>query len=127
MMLDAGIDFFESLKQSGMCSSNPDIQKAVERSIPKLQSGADVIIVFQQENVFPSNFVSAVALGSQSGKLPEFLKRYSAGLKDQNQKSVQTMVKLFPIIMYWIALVMGLLSIVDFYKVYLDDILKIAP
>lgn len=127
MMLESGIDFFEALKQSSLCSSNPAIQSSIDRAVPKLQAGSDVARTLQSERVFPAEFITAVTLGSQSGKLPEFLRRYSANLKAQNENAVQTVVKFFPVAMYWIAFVMGLFAIVDFYKGYLDEILKIAP
>jgi type IV pilus assembly protein PilC len=126
-MLDSSIDFFETLKQAGQCSSNPMIQKAIERIIPKIQNGADVKIAFQSEPVFPTDFVTAISLGSQSGKLPEFLTRYSTNLKNQNEATIQGLVRFIPVLIYWGVIGQVVYVIVNFYSSYLDQALKIAP
>ncbi len=127
MMLESSIDFFEALRQAGQCSANPNIQSAVNRIVPKIQSGIDLKIAFKAERIFPDELTTAVALGSQSGKLPEFLNRYSSGLRVQNERTVQTTVKFFPIILYWLVVIQIAFSIVTFYRGYLDELLKIAP
>jgi type IV pilus assembly protein PilC len=126
-MLESGIDFFESLKQSAQCSANPKIYKAAERLVPKLQSGANIQTVFQTESVFPPDLTSAISLGSQSGKLPEFLRRYSTELKNKNDATINTIVRFFPIVVYWVIIAQVIFSITKFYSGHLDQILKIAP
>lgn len=127
LMLDSGIDFFEALKQSGQCSSDLKIQKAIERVIPSIQNGANLNQVFQQEKVFPLELVTAISLGSQSGKLPEFLLRYADGLKKENESTIQTWVRFFPVLLYWLVIGQIVYGIVTFYMGYLDQALKIAP
>ena len=127
MMLESSIDFFEALRQAGQCSANTNIQSAVIRIIPKVQSGVDLKLAFKAERIFPDELTTAVALGSQSGKLPEFLNRYSIGVKTQNERTIQTMVKFFPIILYWVVVLQIAFSIITFYRSYLDDLLKLAP
>lgn len=126
-MLDSGIDFFEALKQSGQCSANPKLQKAIERIIPKIQSGVETQRAFQAEKLFPVDLTSAISLGSQAGKLPEFLKRYADRIKSENESTIQTMVKVFPVVLYWLVIGQIVYSIVGFYSGYLDQALKIAP
>lgn len=126
-MLDSGIDFFEALKQSGQCSANPKIQKSIERIIPKIQSGQNIQTAFQSEKTFSDDLVSAITLGSQSGKLPEFLKRYSDRVKSENESAIRTWVKFFPIVLYWLVIGQIVYSIIGFYSGYLNDALKIVP
>lgn len=126
LMLESSIDFFEALKQSGLCSSNPKIQEAVERIIQKIKSGDDLQTAFQQERVFPSDLITALSLGSQSGKLPEFLNRYSLSLKNQIENSIQTIVKIIPMALYWMVLGFIIYAVVKFYSQYLDQLLQIA-
>ncbi|MBL7544377.1 MAG: type II secretion system F family protein [Bdellovibrionaceae bacterium] len=126
-MQDSSIDFYESLKQSAQCSANPKIQSAVDRIVPKIQNGLDLNRTLQSETVFPIDLVTAISLGSQSGKLPDFLKRYSEGLKKQNERTIQTMVKFFPIFLYWMVVGQIVYLIVNFYTGYLDQLLKIVP
>lgn len=127
MMLESGIDFFEALKQSANGSANRRIQNAVERVIPSLQTGMDLHTSIQNESVFPSELKSALSMGSQSGKLPEFLYRYSKGLKTQNENTIQLLVRYFPIVLYWLVFIQVIFAIISFYRVYLDEILKIVP
>ncbi len=126
-MLDSGIDFFEALKQSGQCSANPKIQRAIERIIPKIQTGTDLQKAFNTEKIFPVDLVSAISLGSQAGKLPEFLKRYADRIKSENDSTIQTWVKIFPVVVYWLVIGQIVYGIVEFYSGYLDQALKIAP
>ena len=127
MMLESSIDFFEALKQSGQCSANVAIQEAVDRIIPKVNKGTNLQTAFQNEKVFPDELTTAIDLGSQSGKLPEFLNRYSRSLKEQNQTTIQTMVKFFPLALYWIIIAQIIFSVVTFYRSYLDQILNLNP
>jgi hypothetical protein len=126
-MLDSGIDFFEALKQSGQCSANPKLQEALERIIPKIQSGVETQRAFQAEKVFPIDLITAISLGSQSGKLPEFLNRYADKIKSENESTIQTMVKVFPVVLYWLVIGQIVYSVVGVYSGYLDQVLKIAP
>lgn len=126
-MLDSGIDFFEALKQSGQCSADVKLQKAVEKIGPRIQNGADLNQAFQVERVFPMDLVTAITLGSQSGKLPEFLKRYADGLKRENDSTIQAWVRFFPVVLYWLVIGQIVYGIVNFYTGYLDQALKITP
>lgn len=127
MMLESGIDFFEALKQAGQCSSDIKIQNAVNHIIPRIQAGADIDSEFRKEKTFPIELINAISLGSQSGKLPEFLNRYAIDLKNQNDGSIQSAVKIFPIVLYWIIVGQIAYSIANFYTSYLNQVLKIAP
>lgn len=127
LMLDSGIDFFEALKQSGQCSANPKLQKAIERIIPNIKSGAEIQRAFQTEKIFPVDLTSALGLGSHAGKLPEFLKRYADRIKIENESTIQTIAKVFPVILYWLVIGQIVYSVVGFYGSYLDQALKIAP
>ena len=127
MMLESSLDFFESLKQSGLCSTEIKIQQAIDRIIPKVRSGIELELAFKDEPIFPSEFTTALSLGAQSGKIPEFLNRYSNGLKIQIDSTIKSLVKWFPIAIYWMIIIQMAFAFVGFYKSYLENLLKLAP
>lgn len=102
MMLEAGIDAFTSLQQAAKASVRDEIVSAVHRMLPKLKDGGSMPALFMSESVFPEDLSSAILLGQESGKLPEFLKRYASGLEAQIQEKLQAFIKIFPVVVYLI-------------------------
>lgn len=125
IMLESGMDIFISFEQASLCSADPEITLAVKRIIPKIRVGANMSHIIQGERVFSAEFATAINLGAESGKLPEFLRRYSAGLKREVDAKIKMLTKAIPIIMYWIVTAYVIVGIVNFYKGHLDEVEKV--
>ncbi len=125
MMLDSGMDLFDSLTQASLCSADSHIASSVNRIIPQIRSGKSLGQCLQAENFFPLDLVTAMNLGTESGKLPEFLKRYSDGLKLEIDRKIQLAVKAIPIVMYWVVTAYVAFTLVKFYKGHLDEVVRV--
>lgn len=125
MMLDSGMDLFESLKQASQCSGDPQIYSAVEKFIPTLKQGGDITKVFQSVPHFPGEFVNAVSLGNDSGKLPEFLQNYSKQLQDEIDVKIKVLTKVVPIVIYVIVTLYVASIIFKFYTGRLNEAMDV--
>jgi type IV pilus assembly protein PilC len=125
MMLDSGMDLFDSLKQASQCSGDPQLASAIEKFIPMLKQGADLTKAFQTVNYFPGEFVNAVSLGNDSGKLPEFLRNYSQQLQDEIDMKVKVLTKVVPIIIYIVVTVYVASIILKFYTGHLNEVMDV--
>lgn len=115
IMLEAGIDAFSSLQQAAKASVKEDIEAAVRSILLKLKAGASLPTLFAAEPSFPQDLSSAVLLGYESGKLPEFLKRYSSRLEGQIDEQLQAFVKVFPMVIYLMIATYVAFLIISFY------------
>ncbi len=122
MMLDSGMDLFESLTQSALCSADPIIKKSVDQFIPMIRRGVDITKVFQSDNYFPPDLINAISMGADSGKLPEFLRRYSEVLKAEIDVAIKVIAKIIPMVMYAFVLVYSLSIVLRMYQGHINDI-----
>jgi type IV pilus assembly protein PilC len=125
MMLESGLDVFESLKQAANSSADPKIKRGTEKMTGMIRQGKDIGYVFQTVPAFPSDLVNAVSLGAESGKLPEFLNRYSDGLKEEIHRRIQVLTKIIPAVLFGLVTIYVLITIVAFYKGHLDEAMKV--
>ena len=122
MMLDSGMDLFESLSQSALCSADPQIKKLVDQFIPMIRRGVDITKVFQTDNYFPPDLINAISMGADSGKLPEFLRRYSDVLKAEIDGAIKLIAKVVPLVMYFLVLVYSVSIVLRMYQGHINDI-----
>lgn len=101
IMLDSGMDLFESLNQSALCSADPHIQSAINQMIPMIRQGVDIGRVFQAHSYFSSDLVNSISMGADSGKLPEFLRRYSETVQDEINVRLKIVTKFIPLTIYF--------------------------
>ena len=125
MMLDSGLDLFESLTQSAICSADPMIKSSVNQFIPLIRSGIDISQVFQTVRYFPPDFINALSMGADSGKLPEFLKRYSEVLKGEIDVAIKVITKIVPLVMYACVVAYSISIVLKMYQGHINDINQI--
>lgn len=125
MMLDSGMDLFESLNQSARCASDPKIAAAVAQFIPMIKSGVDIAKVFQTEKHFPHELVNAIGLGADSGKLPEFLRVYGQRLNEEINSKIKVLTKVIPVLIYIGVTFYIAYRVVRMYTGHLDEAMKV--
>ncbi len=125
MMLDSGMDLFESLKQASQCSGDPGITSAINRFITMLKQGLDVTKAFQTVNYFPAEFINAISLGHDSGKLPEFLNNYCRQLQDEIDMKIKVLTKVVPMIIYIVVTIYVASIILKFYTGHLQEVMDV--
>lgn len=115
MMLDSGMDLFESLKQAALCSGDPKMSRAIDQFVPMLRQGVDITKAFQTVGYFPFEMVNAVSLGADSGKLPEFLRNYAQQLKEETESKIKVLTKVIPGFIYFSVTLYVASIVVKFY------------
>ncbi len=125
MMLDSGLDLFESLTQAAICSADPRIKNSVNQFIPLIRSGVDIAQVFQTTGYFPPDFINALSMGADSGKLPEFLKRYGEVLKGEIDSAIKVITKVLPLVMYACVVAYSISIVLKMYEGHINDINQI--
>lgn len=125
MMLDSGMDLFESLKQASQCSGDPEVSAAMDQFVPLLKQGVEITKAFQRVERLPGEFVNAVSLGADSGKLPEFLRNYSQQLQDEIDRKMKVLTKVVPIIVYIVVTLYVGSVILKFYTGHLNEVMDV--
>lgn len=123
MMLDSGMDLFESLKQASQCSGDPQMTEAIDKFIPMLRQGVEITKAFQTIPHFPHEFVNAVSLGADSGKLPEFLRNYSHQLREEIDTKIKILTKVIPTVVYVVVTIYVASIILKFYTGHMNDLM----
>lgn len=125
LMLSSGLNFFEASKHAALSSAAPEIANAIQRMIPLIDSGQNLTQVFEKEKYFPNDFNRAIQLGSESGKIPEFLDRYVLGLKEKIDTGTAVLIKSISI--FITCLVMGYVAYayIESYKNQMEEVEKV--
>lgn len=114
-LLDAGMPMFEALDLSYRTSPDATIRNAAKRILMSIRSGGSLPDAFGRENRFGPQIHAAVALGSQSGKLPSLLHRQSAELNRQVVERIESLSKFIPGIIYVVIAIYIGKQVVGFY------------
>ena len=88
-LLSGGIPALQALETAGPASGSIMVAEAVEKTSEKIQEGKNLADPLGESGVFPPMVVQMVAVGEESGNLPEMLSRVS-GFYDEE---VATMSK----------------------------------
>lgn len=88
-LLAGGIPVMQALETAGPASGSIMVTEAVERTGEKIQEGNNLADPLGESGIFPPMVVQMVAVGEESGSLPEMLSRVS-GFYDEE---VATMAK----------------------------------
>lgn len=125
MMLDSGMELFESLKQASQFSGDVNLVKATDQFIPKIKQGMNPVKALDSLRYFPEEFVNAFGLGNDSGKLPEFLRNYSQQLQEDIDAKMKIITKILPLVIYFIVTIYVGSVILKFYTGHLNEVMDV--
>lgn len=125
MMLDSGMDLFESLKQASLCSGDPQLKAAVDQFIPMIRRGVDIGKVFQSNSHFPADLVNAISMGADSGKMPEFIRRYGDQLKEEINTALKILTKFIPMVVYFLVTIYVVSIVLRIYAGHLNEVMDV--
>ncbi len=125
MMLESGIDIYEALDHAAQTTARPDLLQAQQRVSRQLKAGQSLKQAFSTETLFTHELIKSITLGAESGKLPEFLRRFSQSLKSEIEKSIESLVRALPMIVYWFITGYVVWVIFGFYSGHLNDLNQI--
>lgn len=115
LMLDAGLPILEALSLAGKTSPEQDITMASRRIIAEIKSSRSMVRAFQMESVFSEDLVNGISMGSESGKLPEFLNRTAELLKAEITGRIERVSKALPVMIYWFVVFYTAWTILQIY------------
>lgn len=122
IMLDAGLPVFDAISLSGQTSADPELHMSSRRIISSLKSGKSLPEAFSYEPLFTSDIQNTIRLGSESGRLPNFLFRSSELLKKDINNLIEKISKMIPVIIYWVATLYVAWTIVGFYVLRMQSL-----
>ena len=122
MMLESGLQISDALLEAGRCSADTELAGAAARIAQRIHAGTPLPQSFQAESVFPAEIQNNILLGTESGKIPAFLKRSGTKLKNEITETVERFSKALPVIVYWIVTLYVAWTIIGFYRGHLKDL-----
>jgi type II secretory pathway component PulF len=107
-LMESGIVFLESVGIAARAVKNQVLRQAFERVRDQVQTGSDIGDAMDRQGVFPPTVVQVFAVGQQSGKLEEMLKRLATDYDRQvTSLSTRLATVLEPILIVLLAVVVG--------------------
>ena len=107
-LMESGIVFLEAVAIAARAVKNQVIRSALETVRDEVQTGSDIGESMERQGVFPPTVVQVFAVGQQSGKLEEMLKRLATDYDRQvTSLSTRMATVLEPILIVLLAGVVG--------------------
>lgn len=98
--LQAGVSMGQCLETSISVTSNPWLEKELSALKATIQRGGSLAEGLKSVNALPSTMKEMIAVGEQSGKLPEMLKKTSDYFEEDARQRIKVLSKLLPIIFF---------------------------
>lgn len=110
--LSAGVQMNQCLETSISVTANPWLEKELNNLKAVIRRGGSLIEGLKTVNSLPSTMKEMIAVGEQSGKLPEMLKKTSDYFEEDARQRIKVISKLLPIVFFLpIAIVVGYIII----------------
>jgi type IV pilus assembly protein PilC len=102
----------QCLETSISVTANPWLEKELNNLKAVIRRGGSLIEGLKTVNSLPSTMKEMIAVGEQSGKLPEMLKKTSDYFEEDARQRIKVISKLLPIVFFLpIAIVVGYIII----------------
>ena len=122
ILLSHGVNMISALSITGDTLSNKFIASQVSKARDGVAKGEKIHQCFSENQVFPATMLGVMAIGQESGNLPQMLIRFSEQYEQQTERQIKTLTSMIEPVMI---LIMG--SIVGFIVVsMLMPIFKIS-
>jgi type IV pilus assembly protein PilC len=111
-LLSGGIPVLQALETAGPAAGSIMVTEAVEKTSEKIQEGKNLADPLGESGVFPPMVVQMIAVGEESGNLPDMLSRVSGFYDDE----VATMAKglasvIEPLLIIIVGIIVGFMVI----------------
>lgn len=115
---NAGVEPVRAARQAALTAGNAAITWRLSGALTVLERGGTFADYFAFAGVLPSIQVGVVAVGEETGTLPESLERMVIQMEEDNQRRLTNTVKTFSYVIYFIAAAIVALTIISFYAGY---------
>lgn len=126
MQLDAGVNILDGLEAAERASQSGMIRAAVKSGLPKLRQGIQPSQLFAESHAFPEDMVQAYTVAEETGELEHELKRLATEYRAESFDRLEILVEWFAKLLYLAIMAYVGYGIIDFYRTYLTEAMKIG-
>lgn len=119
LLVGAGVLIIDALKIVVNSFSSPLYQRAVEKAIEKVEKGSALASALAQEAIFPPILPQMIAVGEETGKIDDVLKKVSVYFEQEAEMRVKGLTTAIePLIMIVLGVGVGFLVIAVIMPIY---------
>jgi type II secretory pathway component PulF len=121
-LLKNGVSMLTALDIVREVVDNSVVRREVEHVIDRITQGEPLAEPLRQSTVFPSLAVNMIAIGEETGRLPEVLLRVSESYETQVERTVRTLTSLIePLIIVAMGCIVGFIVIAMLLPIFSMD------
>jgi type IV pilus assembly protein PilC len=107
-LTSSGVSVLEALDMLGKGSGNIMVKEAIFRIYNKVREGQPLGQTFEKESIFPEMVVQMIAVGEESGSIPEMMEKASTYLDEEVDSAVTAITSMMePAMMILVGLIVG--------------------
>ena len=111
-MLKNGVPILQALEIVKDVATNDVIRDAIEQAPADITQGANVAGTLKKSKVFPAGVINMIAIGEETGRLPDVLLQIAPSYESQADRMVKTMTAMIePLIILAMGVVVGFIVI----------------
>ena len=107
-LLAGGVTAVEALKSAGPTSGSEKLEKAVNEAIEDIEEGKSISDALDKSGIFPPMLTGMVAIGEESGALPELLDKVAEFFEEDVENTSRNLRAIIePIALIFVGVVVG--------------------
>lgn len=107
-LLAGGVTAVDALKSAGPTSGSEKLEKAVNEAIEDIEEGKSIADALDKSGIFPPMLTGMVAIGEESGALPELLDKVAEFFEEDVENTSRNLRSLIePIALVFVGVVVG--------------------
>ncbi len=107
-LLAGGVTAVEALKSAGPTSGSEKLEKAVKEAIEDIEEGKSISASLDKSGIFPPMLTGMVAIGEESGALPELLDKVAEFFEEDVENTSRNLRAIIePIALIFVGVIVG--------------------
>ena len=107
-LLAGGVTAVEALKSAGPTSGSEKLEKAVKEAIEDIEEGKNISDALDKSGIFPPMLTGMVAIGEESGALPELLDKVAEFFEEDVENTSRNLRAIIePIALVFVGVIVG--------------------
>ncbi len=107
-LLAGGVTAVEALKSAGPTSGSEKLEKAVKEAIEDIEEGKSISASLDKSGIFPPMLTGMVAIGEESGALPELLDKVAEFFEEDVENTSRNLRAIIePIALVFVGVIVG--------------------
>lgn len=107
-LLAGGVTAVEALKSAGPTSGSEKLEKAVKEAIEDIEEGKSISVSLDKSGIFPPMLTGMVAIGEESGALPELLDKVAEFFEEDVENTSRNLRAIIePIALVFVGVIVG--------------------